>query len=102
MDNDQRVNTRTSQRNPSWIWVLLLPLFFILGWFTNDAVSQQATYNAEPGVGGAPLVDQDETPTPTIEPTPIEVLSPEPTMVPDDGEVSPEPTVSPEEDTLLN
>lgn len=101
MDNDQRVNTRTSQRNPSWAWVLLLPLFFILGWFTNDAVSQSGTYTAEPGVGGAPFVNERETPTPTIEPTPREVISPEPTTTPDDADVSPKPTVSPD-DSLLN
>ncbi len=70
MDNERHTTTRSTRRNTGWIWVLLLPLFFIMGWFANDALTQNINYQAEPGVGSGPFdAEERATPTPTITPT---------------------------------
>jgi hypothetical protein len=86
--------------NTSWAWMLLLPLFFIFGWFTNDAINgttsnvgqdNQPTY----GIGGGP--GPQFTPLPNSVDTtnnPNETFPPE--QIPSaTDEVNTEPMLSP-------
>lgn len=103
MDNERHATTRSTRRNTGWIWVLLLPLFFIMGWFANDALTQNINYQAEPGVGSGPFdAEESATSTPTVLPT-LEPTEPE-----DESTVTPEASPTPflddtnQEENLLN
>jgi hypothetical protein len=67
MDTDKRRDTtdyytaptHKRERGPGWSWLLLLPLFFVLGWaansaYYNGAVGSNANTGVRYGVGGGP------------------------------------------------
>lgn len=91
---DTYVNTRQPARRNfnNWAWLLALPLFFFLGWVANDTISQSEMYQAEPGVGGAPYIEEPGESSPTT--------APRPTVTDDDD--SPEPSLSPTDTPLLD
>ncbi len=91
----ERDDTRVERRNTggtNWMWVLLLPIFFVMGWIANDALSQSNNFDAEPGVGGGPPAEERQLDVPETEPPEDEVdATPEPTTIPT-SEPTPEPT----------
>lgn len=73
-DYDQNFQRRSAS-SWSWLPLLLLPVFFFLGWVTNDYVAPPVDTRPEAGVGGAPaqeptLTESEVTPTVTLTPSP--------------------------------
>jgi hypothetical protein len=52
----REVPTKRYKASANWSWLLLLPLFFITGWFANDAINgpYQNDGTLRPGIGGGP------------------------------------------------
>lgn len=81
-DSDDSVNEAWS-----WIPLLLIPIFFILGWLANDyfsTINRAMNVPVQVGVGGGP-------PT-TSSPTTQQQISPTPTIT---GMPTESPTISP-------
>lgn len=83
----------------SLLTVLAVALFFVLGWFANDAYQNiyQGSGGLQYGVGGAPVVPPPTNAPlniPTMEPSPTEVPTEQPTM-------EPSPTNQPIAPTLI-
>lgn len=88
---ETHVNTRQpAKRVFNWAILLSLPLFFLLGWVANDTLMQNSQYRAEPGVGGAPFIDE-ASPTPKVKPTvteePTVTITPKKSATPTDKPV---------------
>lgn len=73
---DEQYYTPRERRPYTWAWLLLLPLFFVLGWLANSYWGTNTNqYQPQAGVGGgpanthnSPFVNPRLTPSITVTP----------------------------------
>ncbi|MDQ3099225.1 MAG: hypothetical protein M3Q44_05755 [bacterium] len=99
---DTLTRQNTHPRNPfNWVPLLLIPLFFVIGWVAKGAydVPNNSINNPQYGVGGGPgnitpyPSGYQVSPTPVVQPVTTII---EPTLFPSiDSEVQDTPSTSP-------
>lgn len=82
MEDDTNIRERRTSTSSSWLWVLMLPIFFVLGWVANDALTQSSNTGAQPGVGGGPPNERIENISPTEQSVPEDTQDATPELSP--------------------